>query len=158
MLQACLFGHGQQGVDGQQPQPGPQGQALGDGAGGAQAGERARTTAEGNGVQLVIAQAQGLHALLDGGNQRGRRLCAARTLVLPDALAMLDGDGQLVRAGIKGKQFHGGATFEGAVCHTTNKGSAARATMDYRARALSQGQAWPWHLPSPVLSGSVRRH
>ena len=36
-----------------------------------------------------------------------------REFRLRDALAMLDGDGQLVRAGIKGKQFHGGRLSRG---------------------------------------------
>ena len=53
---ACVFGHRQQGIHAQAPERRAESQPLGDRAGGAQAGERARAAAEHDGVQVRQAQ------------------------------------------------------------------------------------------------------
>ena len=101
-----LFGHCEQGVHGQHGNLGGKGQALGDGAGRAQAREGAGATPEGNRVELREAQARVFHELADGRQQLGRRLLRAGPAVLPDGIATLDGNKQGIGTGIDGEKIH----------------------------------------------------
>ena len=104
---ARLLGHGQQGVDGQHRPAGAVGQALRHRAGGAQAREGTGPAAEDDGVQPAQREPGLGQQAPHGRDQRGRRLRAAGAGVRAHRVAVLDGDGQMLGAGVEGKQVHG---------------------------------------------------
>ena len=74
-LKARFFGQRRQSVYRQHRHTRTQRQTLGHGASGAQAGERAGATAEGDGVELAQAQAGDIEQLHEGRDQVGRGQC-----------------------------------------------------------------------------------
>ena len=74
-LKARFFGQRRQSVNRQHRHTRTQRQALGHGAGGAQTGERAGATAEGDGVELTQAQAGDIEQLHEGRDQGGGGQC-----------------------------------------------------------------------------------
>ena len=106
MQMTGLFGHCEQRVHGQHGNLGGKRQTLGDGAGRAQAREGAGAAPEGNGVQLRETQPRILHELAYGRQQLGRRLLRARSAVLPDGIATLDGYKQGIGTGVDGEKIH----------------------------------------------------
>ena len=120
VLDAGGFRHGQQGIHRQnryaQTLSGAKGQALGDGAGGAQSGERARAAPEHDHVQRIERERGLGHQLANRRNHGGRRLgTSGRAALVHFAAAWLNGDGKDVGAGVEREEIHG-------VCRQTGKG------------------------------------
>ena len=107
---ARLLSQRQQRVHRQHGHRSAPGQPLRNRAGGAQTSERARPATKDDGVELLKTQPCLRHERLNTGNQMGRGLGAALTLMLPACAAAiaqdLDGQRHALGTGVKRQQVH----------------------------------------------------
>ena len=113
MVKTRLLSQHQQRVHRQHRHLSTPGQPLSHRAGGTQTSERARSTAEDDGIELLKTQRRLHHERLNRGNQMGRGLGATLALMLPacDAAVAqdLDGHRHALGTGVKRQQVHAAA-------------------------------------------------